>query len=65
VHDGWVGLDFGGVTLVAIVCASRVASDRGVELPVGGGLQSGVTVDGRFRPYASSDGEIDVMVRTD
>jgi hypothetical protein len=65
VHDGWVGLDFDGVTLVAIVCASRVASERGVELPVGGGLQSSVTVDGRFRPYASSGGEISVTARTD
>jgi hypothetical protein len=65
VHDGWVGLDFGGVTLVAIACASRVASDRGVELPLGAGLRNGVTADDRFRPYASSDSEINVTIRTD
>jgi hypothetical protein len=34
-HDGWVGLDFGGVTLVAIICAVRTPSDVAVALPFG------------------------------
>lgn len=65
VHDGWVGLDFGGVTLVAIACASRVASDREVERPSRGPLGEGVTDDGRFRPYSDSRDGRTVAARTD
>jgi hypothetical protein len=43
VHDGWVGLDFGGVTLVAIICAVRAPSDVAVALPYGVELASRVT----------------------
>jgi hypothetical protein len=56
VHDGWVGLDFDGVTLVAIVCASRVVSDRHVER---------VTDDGRFRQYPSGGNMPTATTRTD
>ena len=45
VHSGWVGLDFGGVTLVAIACASRLASDQVVERPSFAGLVDRVTDD--------------------
>jgi hypothetical protein len=65
VHDGWVGLDFDGVTLVAIVCASKVASDRGVERPSSGGLAERVTDDGRFRQYAEGSDRHGVTARID
>jgi hypothetical protein len=65
VHDGWVGLDFDGVTLVAIVCASKVASDRGVERSSSGGLAERVTDDGRFRPYSEGSDRRGVTARID
>jgi hypothetical protein len=65
VHDGWVGLDFGGVTLVAIVCASRIVSDRLVERSSSGGFMDRVTDDARFRPYASGQERRSVTARTD
>jgi hypothetical protein len=65
VHDGWVGLDFDGVTLVAIVCASRVASDRLVEHSPLRGSRERVTDDGRFRPYPSGGDMLTVTGRTD
>ena len=49
-------LDFDGVTLVAIVCASRVVSDRHVER---------VTDDGRFRQYPSGGDMRTTTTRTD
>ncbi|MDQ6635299.1 MAG: GRAS family protein, partial [Gemmatimonadota bacterium] len=64
VHDGWVGLDFDGVTLVAIVCASRVVSDRPLERSSPGGSLERVTDDGRFRQYPSGGDMLPVPRRT-
>ncbi len=52
VHEGWVGLDFGGVTLVAIVCAVRGTSEARVALPRGVLPASLVTGPSRVRVYA-------------
>ncbi len=52
VHDGWVGLDFGGVTLVAIVGAVRGTSDAGVAIPAGVEPASLVTGRSGRRVYA-------------
>jgi hypothetical protein len=65
VHDGWVGLDFNGVTLVAIVCAARVVSDRFVDRSSAGGSLERVTDDGRFRQYPSGGDRVTVTGRTD
>lgn len=65
VHDGWVGLDFEGVTLVAIVCAARVTSDKLVERGSFGGFTDRVTDDGRFRPYADGRDGRPLTARTD